>query len=297
MIASFKSSLHRNWGQKVGNLLFVLIILVLVFAVVAPFLWMFISSVSNPRALAQRPPEWIPSEITFDRYKALFSIGDSDVSLPVAPERFQSALMTSLVVSTSTTLVSLLAGALAAYAFVRLNVPGRKFLLMAILAAQMLPVIVIIIPLFIVMQRLGLLDTHLGLILVYTGYLLPVVVWILVSYFETIPLDMEEAAMIDGCSRFQTLYRVVLPLAGPGMVAVAVFTFLSSWNEFFMALIFSGSNAKTITVTITEFTTQAGIDLGLMSTGGVIGSVPPLILAFVLHRHIVEGLTSGGVKA
>ena len=117
------------------------------------------------------------------------------------------------------------------------------------------------------------------------------------SYFQTIPPEMEHAAMIDGCTEVGAMIRVVLPLSGPGLVAVAAFTFLSSWNEFLMALIFTASQAKTITVTVTEFSTQFGVDYGLLATGGVIGSIPPLVLAFLLQRYIVAGLTSGAVKS
>lgn len=297
------SALQRSWlwftglQKPLGKVLFALVIAVIVFVVLAPFVWMAISSVSTPRALAQKPPEWIPDPIMWDRYKALFSSDPSNLNVPVSSEKFRSALFTSLLVSTSTTVIAVGTGAAAAFAFVRLRIPGVKYLLIATLAVQMLPVLVLIIPLFLLMQSLGLLDTHLGLIIVYTGYLLPVVVWILVSYFESIPPDMEEAAMVDGCSRAATLWRVVLPLALPGLAAVAVFSFLSAWNEFFMALILTSSNAKTITVAITEFTTQAGADLGLMATGGMIGSLPPIILAIAAHRYIVSGLTAGGVKA
>jgi multiple sugar transport system permease protein len=297
------SALQRFWRsftglqKPLGKLLFALVIAVIVFVVLAPFVWMAISSVSTPRALAQKPPEWIPDPFMWDRYKALFSSDPSSLNLPVSPEKFRSALFTSFLVSTTTTVIAVGTGAAAAFAFVRLRIPGAKYLLIATLAVQMLPVLVLIIPLFLVMQSMGLLDTHLGLIIVYTGYLLPVVVWILVSYFESIPPDMEEAAMVDGCSRVGTLWRVVLPLSLPGLAAVCVFSFLSAWNEFFMALILTSSNAKTITVAITEFTTQAGADLGLMATGGMIGSVPPIILAIAAHRYIVSGLTTGGVKS
>ena len=236
--------------KPLGRVLFALVIAVIVFAILAPFVWMAISSISTPRQLAQRPPQWIPDPVTWDRYKALFSSDPSSLNLPVAPERFRSALLTSLIVATTTTVIAVGTGAAAAFAFVRLRIPGVKYLLIGTLAVQMLPVLVLIIPLYLLMRSLGLLDTHLGLIIVYSGYLLPVVVWILVSFFESIPPDMEEAAMVDGCSRAGTLTRIVLPLALPGLAAVAVFSFLSAWNEFFMALIFTASNAKTITVEI-----------------------------------------------
>ena len=216
--------------------------------------------------------------------------------MPVATERFVSALINSLLVSSITTLVCIAAGSAAAYALVRLPVPGKQHFLVGMLGAQMLPIIVIIIPLYLLMQATRLVDTRQGLILLYSGFMLPTVIWIMYSYFQTIPAELEEAAMIDGCSRAGTLLRIVMPLSGPGIVAVAAFTFLSSWNEFFIALIVTASRAKTITVIVTEFATQFGIDYGLMTTGGVIGSIPPLILAFLLQRYIVQGLTAGAMK-
>jgi multiple sugar transport system permease protein len=157
-------------------------------------------------------------------------------------------------------------------------------------------VIVIIIPLYLVMQKLVLNDTWQGMILLYSGFMLPTVIWIMYGYFQTLPEELEEAAMIDGCSRVGALLRIVLPISGPGLVAISAFAFLYTWNEFFMALIFTASRTKTIPVIVTEFSTQSGIDYGLMTTAGVIGSLPPLILAFLLSRYIVAGLTSGAVK-
>lgn len=279
-----------NW------ILFYAFVLMLVFAVLAPFAWMVISSISPQVELTKRPPHWFPEEPTLRRFRALIFGAAEGQAMPVATERFVSALVNSLLVSSITTLVCIAAGSAAAYALVRLPVPGKQHLLVGMLGAQMLPIIVIIIPLYLLMQAAQLVDTRQGLILLYSGFMLPTVIWIMVSYFQTIPVELEEAAMIDGCSRVGTLVRIVMPLSGPGIVAVAAFTFLSSWNEFFIALIITASRAKTITVIVTEFATQFGIDYGLMTTGGVIGSIPPLILAFLLQRYIVQGLTAGAMK-
>lgn len=279
-----------NW------ILFYAFVLMLVFAVLAPFAWMVISSISPQVELTRKPPHWIPEEPTLRRFEALIFGPGEGQSMPVATERFVKALVNSLLVSSITTLVCIAAGSAAAYALVRLPVPGRGYFMVGMLGAQMLPIIVIIIPLYLLMQAVRLMDTRQGLILLYSGFMLPTVIWIMYSYFQTIPAELEEAAMIDGCSRAGTLLRIVMPLSGPGVVAVAAFTFLSSWNEFFIALIITASQAKTITVIVTEFATQFGIDYGLMTTGGVIGSIPPLILAFLLQRYIVQGLTAGAMK-
>ncbi len=291
------SNVQRYKLQRgLNSILFYGFVLMLVFAVLAPFVWMVISSISPQVELTKRPPHWFPEEPTLHRFRALIFGAGQGQSMPVATERFVSALVNSLLVSSTTTLVCIVAGSSAAYALVRLPVPGKQHFLVGMLGAQMLPIIVIIIPLYLLMQAAQLLDTRQGLIVLYSGFMLPTVIWIMHSYFQTIPMELEEAAMIDGCSRVGTLVRIVMPLSGPGVVAVAAFTFLSSWNEFFIALILTASQAKTITVIVTEFATQFGIDYGLMTTGGVIGSIPPLILALLLQRYIVQGLTAGAIK-
>jgi multiple sugar transport system permease protein len=275
---------------------FYLLVGLLIFAILAPFIWMVISSISPPVELATQPPHWFPTHPSLERYAALIFGPQAGQNIPIAAAKFISSMTNSLIISSATTLVCIVVGTSAAYALVRLPVPGKGSFLFGMLAAQMLPVIVIIIPLYLVMQQLVLMDTYRGMVILYSGFMLPTVIWIMHGYFQTLPEELEEAAMIDGCSRLGALLRIVLPLSGPGLVAITAFAFLYTWNEFFMALIFTASHAKTITVIVTEFSTQAGIDYGLMTTAGVIGSIPPLILAFLLQKYIVTGLTSGAVK-
>ncbi|HEX7975325.1 MAG TPA: carbohydrate ABC transporter permease [Anaerolineales bacterium] len=291
-----KTSLWSRLRALFSPVVFYLLVGLLVFAILGPFIWMIISSISRPSELASVPPHWIPQEPTFDRYKALIFGAKSGLQVPIAAANFIRSLSNSLIISSATTLVAIIAGTAAAYAVVRLPVPGKGGFLFGMLAAQMLPVITVIIPLYLVMQTLKWMDTWHGMIILYSGYMLPTVIWIMHGYFQTLPEELEEAAMIDGCSRLGALIRVVLPISGPGLVAITAFAFLYTWNEFFMALIFTGANTKTITVIITEFSNQAGIDYGLMTTGGVLGSIPPLIIAFLLQKYIVTGLTSGAVK-
>jgi multiple sugar transport system permease protein len=295
-----KNASNRNsriFGSVLKNTLFYLAIFALLCLVVGPFLWMIISSISTQVELSSTPPHWIPQNPTLFRYEALFTgMGKGLANLPPGVEKFLRGLTNSLIVSTLTTIVCVTTGTLAAYALARMNVPGKNKFMMAILSSQMIPVIVIIIPLYLLLQKFDMMDSLRGLVLLYTGFMLPTVIWIMHSYFLTLPHELEEAALIDGCNRFQALLKVIIPLSGPGLVAVSAFAFLSSWNEFFMALIFTGANTKTITVTVTEFSSQFGVDFGLMATGGVIGSIPPLVLAFLLQKYIVAGLTAGSVK-
>jgi len=157
----------------------------------------------------------------------------------------------------------------------------------------MLPRAAIIIPLYVILGSCGLRDSRLGLIIVYTGFFLPVVIWILRSYFITIPTEIEEAAIVDGCSRVRTLFQVILPLAKPALFATGAYAFLSAWNEFFFALILTSYKAKTLTVLTTEFSTQGGIDYGMMTTAGVLGSLIPIVLALLFQKYVVKGLTAG----
>lgn len=296
MNRAISPALRRKIRSIIGNTLFYIAILTVICVVVGPFLWMVISSISVQTELSAVPPHWIPQNPTLFRYKALFQGAQGLVDLPAGAEKFMRGLTNSLIVSTLTTLVCVATGSLAAYALARMNVPGKNKFMLGILSSQMLPVIVIIIPLYLMLQQFDMMDSLRGLVLLYTGFMLPTVIWIMHSYFQTLPHELEEAAMIDGCNRFEAFLKVIIPLSGPGLVAVSAFTFLSSWNEFFMALIFTGASTKTITVTVTEFSSQFGVDYGLMATGGVIGSLPPLILAFLLQKYIVAGLTAGSVK-
>lgn len=295
-IAISQARLWKRIKAFSNTAIFYLLVGLLVFAILAPFIWMVISSISPPVELATQPPHWFPTHPSLERYAALIFGPKAGQNIPIAAAKFVSAMTNSLIISSATTLVCIVVGTSAAYALVRLPVPGKGSFLFGMLAAQMLPVIVIIIPLYLVMQQLVLMDSYRGMIILYSGFMLPTVIWIMHGYFQTLPEELEEAAMIDGCSRLGALLRIVLPLSGPGLVAITAFAFLYTWNEFFMALIFTASHAKTITVIVTEFSTQAGIDYGLMTTAGVIGSIPPLILAFLLQKYIVTGLTSGAVK-
>jgi len=288
---------RRKLRGAFSNILFYVGIVALICLVVGPFLWMFISSISPQIELSATPPHWFPENPTLYRYQALFTRpGEAGVNIPAGVEKFLKGLSNSLIVSTLTTLICVVTGTMAAYVLARTEIPGKTKFMTGILSSQMIPIVVIIIPLYLMMQKFDMMDSIRGLILLYTGFMLPTVIWIMHSYFLTLPHELEEAAMVDGCTRFKAFLKVIIPLSGPGLVAVSAFSFLSAWNEFFMALIFTGANTKTITVTVTEFSSQFGVDYGLMATGGVIGSIPPLILAFLLQKYIVAGLTAGSVK-
>ena len=188
-------------------------------------------------------------------------------------------------------------GVLGAYAFARLDFRFRRTTLAVFLLTYMLPPIALVIPLYLLMSTFGLLDSRVGLVIVYSSFITPFVLWIMSNYFLTLPAELEEAARVDGCSRLGALWRIMLPIARPGLFATAMFGFLLAWDEFLYALIFTSTGAsKTIPVAIAEFTGRNSADFGLIAAGGVLASVPPVLIGMALQRYVVGGLTSGAVK-
>ncbi|AZO93454.1 carbohydrate ABC transporter permease [Halocella sp. SP3-1] len=271
-----------------------LMMIIVVIWILAPVYWLVISSLSTQADLLVKPPDWIPDHITFKNYLSIF--GD-EKSVSQTASMFTKALYNSIFVSFFVTLISLLVGTLASYAFARLNFKGKKIGMLAIIATRMIPVVSLIIPIYILLNKLSLLDNKFSLIVVYLSFTLPFVVYIMSGFFQGIPHELEEAARIDGCSRIEALIRVILPLSGPGIAAVSIFSFLLAWDQFFYALILTNSYAsKTVPVAITEFTGRHTINYTAMTTGGVLAAIPPMIIVIIFQRLIIKGLTSGAVK-
>ncbi len=268
-----------------------LILLLLIFA---PLAWLFISSISTRAELLSVPPHWWPHEPTLQNY--LDILAPTETTSRTA-RNFRYALTNSIIVSGTVTLVSLIVGSLAAYAFARLRFRFRRSALLAFVSLRMLPAISIVIPLYVVLRGAGLLNTRTALILVYLSFTLPFVIWIMTSFFQSIPMELEDAARVDGCSRLGALWRVIIPVSRPGLVATGVFAFLLAWDEFFFALLFTSTpDAKTVPVAIAEFTGRHAIDFSAQATGGVLAAIPPVILALIFQRYIVQGLTAGAIK-
>ncbi len=259
--------------------------------ILAPFGWLFYSSIVGQTDLLSRPMQWWPEHFTLDRYRAIFSAGSGAAAM------FRTAMLNSLLVAAGTVAVSLTVGVLGGYALARLRFPLRRTTLLSFLVTYMLPPIALLIPMYILMARLHLLDTKIGLIIVYCSLATPFSLWSMSNVFGGLPVELEEQARVDGCSRLGALVRVVLPLARPGIVATALFGFLLCWDEFLYALIFTSSdNAKTIPVAIAEFTGRNAVDFGLIAAGGVLAALPPLVLTMVFQRYFVSGLSSGAVR-
>jgi multiple sugar transport system permease protein len=274
-------------------LLFALTIPLLAF-IYFPILWLFSASISTRSELLSVPPHWIPQHPTLKNYLDILLPGasSSEISRTMA-----ITLVNSLNVASAVTVICLVVGALAAYALVRISFRYNQPIMMGILGTRMIPEVSLIVPLFILATRLQLIDKPVVLIITYLTFSLPFAIWLLAAFFQTIPVELEDAARIDGCSRIETLFRIIMPISTPGLVSTALFVFLLAWDEFFYALIFTNTlAAKTAPVAISEFVGRYVTDINAMMAGGMLVALPPVLLAVIFQRFIVSGLSAGAVK-
>ncbi len=269
----------------------VLAVLLFVFAPVA---WLVISSISTRSELLSMPPHWIPEHPSLKNYLDVLWSGQGASEVA---RTFKITLCNSLIVAISVTVISLAVGSLAAYAMTRMNFPFRRLFFVGILATRMVPEISLVIPLYLLASRVGLLNTPYVLIATYLSFSLPFAIWLMGAFFETLPHELEDSGRMDGCSAAGILFRIIMPVSAPGLVSTALFTFLMAWDEFFFALILTSNlTAKTAPVAIAEFAGRYVVDITGMMTGGVLAAIPPVVLALVFQRYIVRGLTTGTVK-
>jgi multiple sugar transport system permease protein len=249
-----------------------------------PIYWITTASFKTELALYARPPQWLFTPI-LDNYTRVLT------NIP-----FAQYLKNSLVVAIGTTFGSLVLGTLAGYGFARYRFRLSEAVRFLVLVMRMAPRAVLVVPYYLLMQRLGLLDTYTGLLIAYVSFALPFSIWLLIGFFVDVPLEVEEAALIDGCSPLGVLLRIVIPIAAPGLVVAAIFAFLVAWNEFLFALILSGVEAKTLPVVIAGLNTDAGPLYGEMSAAAVMVMLPNIVMTVALQRYLVKGLTLGAVK-
>jgi multiple sugar transport system permease protein len=278
----------------------VLYVLAVLFAlyVLLPFYWIVATSFMHEPDALSVPPEWIPHHPTLDNYLAFLHPSQAQALVGSrAAEDTPHALINSVIVALCTALLNLLLGIFSAYSFARLKFRGGGTLLMVYLASRMVPGIAIIIPFYLVMRTLGLLDSYVALILSYVTFALPFTIWILKDYFRSIPRELEDAARVDRCSWWTMMWRVFLPIAAPGLVAASVFSFMTAWNEFMFALFLTNTiRSQTIPVIAANFATDLNTPFTFMAASGVLAVVPPLVLALIFQRLIVQGLAAGSVK-
>jgi ABC-type glycerol-3-phosphate transport system permease component len=251
---------------------------------VAPFVWMLLTSIKPDGEILRENPTFWPSDPQWSRYGDVLDAG------------FATALRNSLIVATATTVAGVAVAALAGYALARFDLPLRRYLLLMVMAVQMFPLVVLIIPLFVVMKVLNLLDSWVGLVIAYLSFTTPLAIWLLRSFFETIPKDLEEAAMSDGATRFGAMVRVIFPLAGPGLAATAIFSFIAAWNEFLFALTFvKQEDLRTLPVALSSFVGRSQADWGLIMAASVLFTIPVVIFFLFVHKRLTTGMVAGSV--
>ena len=272
----------RRLLKWVGN---TLLVVMLVWTLM-PFYWMVATSLKRDKEIYGFEATLIPRQPNLDAYRRLF-----------AQTPFVLYLRNSTIIAVSTTVASLVLGCLGAYALARLRFRGRAVIARGLIFTYLVPQSLLFIPLFAVMSTLALTDTLKGLTLAYLGFTLPFCTWLLLGYFRSVPLELEEAALVDGCSRLSALVRVILPMSLPALAVVAFFSFTQAWNEFLYANVFVNSvEARTITMGLTLFVVEDVFFWGPMMAAACLATVPPVVVYLVFQRWVVKGLTLGAVK-
>ena len=287
-----------NWGNVAA---YVILSFWMVFTLF-PVAWLLLSSVKEPQDVFAMPPQWIFTP-TLHNYEValglkipteLETVSEAQAGTGMSP--FPKFLLNTAIVALGTTVLALSIGSAAAYALTRFFPRQRNSLLIGVMITRLIPPVVMIIPIYVIWRNFDLLDTHAGLILAYLTFALPFVIWMMRGFLLDIPVELEEAAMIDGGSRFQALRMVVLPLAAPGLAATAIFVILLAWNDFFYALILTSGNARTVTPYIGGFITDKAVLWGRLYASSAIIMLPVLIFGLAVQKQLAHGLTGGAVK-
>ncbi len=260
-------------------------VLAIVLFAMAPFVWMILTSLTPTAVLSATGVSLSPMGWSMDNYVRL-----------IEQTSFLKNMGDSLIIAGGTVVIGLIVSVTAAYAFSRFRFRGRKLLMMQFLLINMFPMVLLILPLFVLMRRFGVLDTHIGLILANATVAIPFAVWMLTSYIAAIPRSLDEAAMTDGCSRLTALRKVVLPLTMPGIISTGIYIFITAWNEYLYALTLGGRNVRPVTVAIQTLIGEYQIEWGLLAAGAVVGAMPATILFLLVQRRLIGGLTQGAVK-
>ncbi len=250
-----------------------------------PFYWTFVTSIKTSAELYSQTVTYWPAMPSFESYKRLFS-----------EYNFLKPMGNSLLVAALTTLISVTVSVLAAYSFSRYRFKGRKFLMSMFLTNNMFPTVLLLIPLYAIMRKIGILYTPASLILSYTTFTIPFSIWLLSGFLDDLPLSLEEAAMVDGANRAQAFLKIILPILMPGIVATGAYVFMTSWNEYTFAVMFTNQANRTIPVALKNLIGQLGVEWGMLTAGGIITIIPVVIMFFFAQKRLISGLTAGAVK-
>ncbi len=269
--------------RQLVDALQVTLILIAIFIMLVPILWIFMAAFKNHIDVFQLKLFFTPS---LENFATVFE----------PPYYLGHKLMNSTIVAFVTVLLAIPIATMAAYSFSRFRLRGETLMLVIILATQFVPAVVIILPFFVMFRDIGLLDTRIGLILVNLSIVMPFAIWMIKGFIDGIPLDTEEAAMVDGSSRIQVILNIVLPMAAPGLLTAGIFCFIIAWNEFLFALILTNKNAVTLPIGLALFKAEEGDLWNLLSAAGIIIMVPMFVLALIIRKYFVQGMTMGAVR-
>jgi multiple sugar transport system permease protein len=272
---------HRRKDVRLAFRYLIACLLVVIF--VFPVYWLFIISFKTPDEIFAFPPVWYPKSIQFSNYFVLFKDGDA------------KTVLNSLILASVSTFFAMILGTMAAYSLVRFKTGGEN-LAVWIISQRMMPPVAIVFPVFLLYVFFGWVDTFFGLILLYTAFNLPYVIWMMRGYIEDIPLELEESALVDGCSRWEVLWKVVMPMARSGLFATAVFTFVFAWNEFLFALVLTRTEVTTYTVQVTHYFGGQSNFWAKIAAMSVLGTIPVFIAVATMQRYLVRGISMGAVK-
>ena len=271
---------------------------------ILPIYWVFASSVKTPEAIFEMPPKWLFFKPTLHNFKGVLGFEvpkeletvSSDQAAGGPKSRFPQYMLHTVILATLTTFFSLVLGAPAAYALARHRFRGARMILTGLILTRLVPPITLVIPMYVVLNKLHLLDTYRGLTLVYLAINLPFTIWILRGFFLDIPVELEESSRVDGSTKYGAFVRIVLPLAASGLATTAIFSVIFAWNEFLFASILTQDHVRTITPSISDYITDKAILWGRLYAAAAIVLMPVIIFAMVVQKHFGRGVTSGAIK-
>ena len=282
---------QNRFKTRIGAALRHITLFIAMSIICIPGLWIVLNSFRPTVDIMAKPPVWVPRGLNLDNYRAMFG-GAGEGGVPVV-----QYFTNSLIISVTSTVIAILIGMAGGYAFARFRFRGKSAIFIGLLLTRAVPGVALSLPLFIVMAKTGLIDTHVGLIMVYVAMNVPFTIWLIDGFFRQVPPDLAEAAEIDGCTRWQAFWKVEFPVAKSGVASAGIFAFLTSWNEYALASQLTRSTfSKTMPVGLRDFTSEFTINWGGMCALAVLMIIPALILTFLVQKHLIAGLTFGGVK-
>ncbi|HUC92907.1 MAG TPA: carbohydrate ABC transporter permease [Paenibacillus sp.] len=268
-----------------GNLMNLAVTGLFVIAFLFPYAYLVMSSLKPPSEVISSTPRLLPTVFTADNFRTMFDV------LAVG-KYFGNSFVTAIL----STLISVFMGSVAAYGLSRFSSRLGNLFLLLTLAVRMVPLISVAVPMYRIVNQLGIYDTKLALVLVYTSINIPFVIWMMIGFFDGLPKELDESARVDGCGKFGAFMRIILPISLPGLATTAIFSYMLSWNDFLMALMMTSTSAKTVPVGLSEFLTAYNLDLGPMTAAAVLFSLPVMLFSLLIQRYIVSGMTMGAVK-